>query len=145
MVKTLENIIQDLSGFSYSHAQINDFGKGRISNITTKNHKYPMIWLQPTTSIIDERMITLNMDMYVLDIVKQDLSNLIQVQSDMLVIGSDFVTNFWDNEETYSWTMVENVQGEFFDAEFDDYCAGSVFKISLEIENRMNICEIPLR
>lgn len=144
MVKTFNNIINDISGFCYSHHQINDFSWGVLSNISTKNHKFVLVWLQPVLSSISGHLMTLSFDMYVMDIVKQDLSNLKDVLNDTLLIGNDVVAKFWSDEEKWGWTLNEKgVTLEPFDAKFDDYLAGWIFRIDIEIENRLDICAIP--
>lgn len=144
MVRTFKNILSDIEDFCDAHLQIKEFGNGKVSNITTKDHNFVMLWLQPTGSIIAGHMMTLQYDMYVLDIMKQDRSNLLDVINDTLLIGDDVVAKFWSDEETYGWVLNEgNVSAEPFEAQFDDFCAGWVFRIELEIENRLNSCIIP--
>jgi len=144
MVRTFKNIISDIEDFCSSHAQIHDFGWGQLSNITTKDHDFTMVWLQPTGTRIDGHLIVMEMDMYVFDLLKQDKSNLLDVMNDTLLIGNDVVSKFWDDEETYEWTLnEEGVTSEPFEARFDDYIGGWVFGIEIEIENRMNLCAVP--
>ncbi len=144
MVRTLKNIIHDIDQFCTDHKQINEFGWGRLTEITTKDHDFVMLWLTPTTSTIEGHMVSLNFDMYVMDIVKQDLSNLLDVVNDTLLIGNDVVSKFWSDEETYGWVLNEaNVSAEPFEAKFDDFTSGWIFRISVEIENSLSNCNIP--
>lgn len=145
MIKTFKNILNDIEQFCLKHHQIKDFGWGPQSNISTKDHKFVMVWLTPTSSSISGHLMTLSFEMLVFDIVKQDLSNLKEVLNDTLLIGNDVVSRFWSDEDTYGWVLNENTVTMMpFDAKFDDFCAGWVFKIDIEIEDRLSICNIPL-
>ena len=144
MVKTFKNIIEDIQTFCGEHLQINDFGWGQISNISTKEHDFVMVFLQPVKTSVEGRLVTMGFDMYVFDLVKQDKNNLIDVLNDTLLIGNDIVARFWDDEELYEWTLNENnVEAEPFDAKWDDFCSGWIFSIEIEIENRLNLCSVP--
>lgn len=144
MVKTFKNILNDIEVFSKNHLQINSFGWGNPNNISTKEHDFVLLWLTPVSCIIEGGLMVLRFNMYVMDVVKQDFSNLKDVMNDTLLIGNDVISKFWSNEETYEWSLNEkNVRSEPFEAKFDDYCAGWIFSIDIEIENRLNNCIIP--
>ena len=144
MVRTFRNIISDIEDFCEDHNQIGEFGWGQLSNITTKEHDFTMLFLQPTQTQIDGHLMTLSFDMYIFDLVKQDKTNLLDVMNDTLLIGNDVIKKFWDNEEEYEWMLIEEGVGcEPFEAKFDDYTAGWVFSIEIEVENRLNLCEVP--
>ena len=141
---TFKTIINDIEQFCEEHNQIHDFGWGPLSNITTKDHQFTMLWLQPSGGIVNGNSLLLTFDMYIFDLVKQDRSNLLDVMTDSLLIGQDVIANFWDNEELFDWTLNEQgVSYEQYEAKFDDYTAGVVFSIEIEVENRMNYCAIP--
>lgn len=144
MVRTFKNILKDIEIFCENHNQVKDFSWGRMSNISTKDHDFTMIFLQPTTSQIQGSLIILSYYMYVFDLVKQDESNLEDVMSDCLLIGNDVVAKFWDNEDEYEWTLNEDVVSfEPFEAMFDDFTAGWIFSIDIQIKNNLNLCAIP--
>lgn len=144
MIRTFKNIINDFSDFCDAHKQLAEFKWGLLNEITTKDHKFPMLWLQPTGTQIDGHLIILKYDMYVFDLLKQDKSNLVDVMNDTLLIGNDVVSKFWDNSSLYEWTLnEEGIVGEPFEAKFDDYCGGWTFSIEVELENRLNSCAIP--
>ena len=144
MIRTFKNVLKDLEEFCNNHNQIKEFGWGQLSEITRKEHDFVMMFLQPTGSVIDRNLMTLSFDMYIFDLVKQDKTNLLDVMNDTLLIGNDVVSKFWDNEETYEWMInEEGINAEPFEAKFDDYTAGWVFGIEIELENRLNLCAVP--
>lgn len=146
MKVTFKDIIKDFEMFSSSHLQVNDFGWGNPNNISTKNHNFILVWLTPLSTIIDGKKVIIKFDLYVMDVLREDLSNLKDVMNNTLLIGNDFITYFFtDDNEDRGWTIVEdNVISEPFEAMFDDFCAGWVFKIDVEFENELNTCTIPL-
>lgn len=147
MVKTFGNIIDELEDFSNSHLYINEFGWGEPSQISaTKNEKYPLLWLNPTTSYNEGKLMTLNFEMLVLDILDQDLANKKEVMNDTLLIGNDVVKNYWSNEIVNDFTLDEqSVSFTPYMRVQDGFLAGWLFDISIEIENRLSTCSIPKR
>ncbi len=144
MKKTLKQIITELSGFTTAHQQLQDFGFGDISNISTKDHLFPMMWINIIPSTNEGRQLNINLEMYIIDLLKQDRTNLIDVMSDTLLIGNDVVANYFDNEDDFDMVLdEESVNLTPFEAQFDDFTAGFVFEITLNIENKLNDCEIP--
>jgi hypothetical protein len=141
MKRTFKNIINDLEKYCDNHYQINDFGWGLPEDISTKNHDFVMVWLNPQDVEFDNTKVILNFEMLVFDLVKQDKTNLLDVLNDTLLIGNDIIVDFWDNESGNEWVVNENTTAEKIEAEFDDYCAGWLFNISVEVENI--ICETP--
>jgi hypothetical protein len=137
-----KKIINEIQNFSDEHLQIGEFGWGPIDQISTANRKFVMVWLLPT-GLRQERSSTIfKFDMYVFDLLKQDLSNLLDVFNDTALIGKDIISEFYDNEEEYGFSISET-DAEPFDHEFDDFCGGWNFSIEIEIENPINTCEIP--
>lgn len=143
MIRTFKNIIHDIETFCDNHKQINEFKWGVLDEITCKDHKFVMLWLQPTGANIDGALITLNYSMYVFDIAKQDGSNLLDVINDTLLIGNDVIAKFWRDSDV-EWTINEQgISCEPFDKKWDDFCAGWTFNISIELQNNLDECEIP--
>lgn len=125
----MKYIIEKIEDFCNTHSQINEFGVGPISMISTKNHNFPMVWLLPTGARHESSYIILQFDMYVFDLLKSDYSNLKDILNDTLLIGRDVITEFYDTEYEYGFSMVETANAEPFDFQFDDLCAGWIFKL----------------
>ena len=144
MKATFKNIITDFENFCDNHNQINEFTWGPLTNISTKEQDFILVHCLPAPSQYIGREVILSFEVLILDIVKQDKTNFKDVMNDNLLIGLDIVANFFDDEDTYDWTLDEDsvLIRPFFE-EFDDYCAGYVFEINISIENRLNTCDIP--
>lgn len=142
-MSNFKNIITTLSGFSYSHEQVNEFGWGPISNISTKNQDFVLVWFLPTGARVEHSSTILQGNLYVMDLLKQDDTNLLDIHNDTYQIGRDFVSEFYDQETIYGFVMDESADAEPFEHKFDDYTAGWIFTIEIEFENSVNICNVP--
>jgi len=139
-----KEIITDLSGFCYDHYQIKDFGWGELSQLNPEDYAFPMVWLNPAPSNIAGNMLELNFEMIVLDLLDQAYANKLDSMNDTLLIGNDIVSQFWDDESTYGFTLnEEGVTASPFIGDWDAFTIGWVFDISLEIPNNLNSCAIP--
>lgn len=144
MLKNFKEIVQELETFCTEHNQINSFAWGNIDNISTTDQVYPQLFLMPVPSTLESTMANITFDMYVMDVMKQDRSNLLDVMNETLLIGSDVVANYFDNEEDYNMTLDESVINiQPFEFRFDDVLAGWIFTITLQVENNLNDCAIP--
>jgi len=144
MKKHLKEIVNELEQFSKDHKFLNDFGFGDISNISTNQHQYPMMWVNPVSSNLG-RQFDLNFDIYIIDLLKQDRSNLLDIMNQTLLIGNDIVAEYFNDEDQNDFLLnEEGVDVTPFEAEFDDFTAGFIFNIQIQISNGLSKCEIPL-
>jgi len=136
----LEIIVQELSLFADAHPQINDFGFGESSNITTKDHKYPILWVQPSSASLDGDMMTLSLECYVLDLQKHSDGNFRTIMNETLNIGKDIVTRFF-NKDDANWTInEEDVKAEPITSAFDDRVSGWNYSLDIEFRSDINDC-----
>jgi len=144
MELTLKRIVDELEDFVEAHGQLQTFGFGPRSEISTIDRNYPLLWLEPATGDLNGHLQTINFNMWVLDILDQDKDNRKDVYSDTLLMGLDVVNRYWDNEITYEMVVDEvAVFYESVEEKFDDYTAGYRFSIDFQVENRLNSCIIP--
>jgi len=144
MKKSFKNIIKDLETFCDEHKQINSFNWGELSEVSTKDMNYPSVFVQPVPGAIVGTMMMLSFEVYVFDVTKQDRSNLLEVMSDMLLVGNDIISQYFDDEDEFDFTLDEDgVTITPFEAKFDDYTAGWIFDINIEVANSYNTCAIP--
>lgn len=147
MKTNLKGVLNELEQFILNHNIINSFGFGNVDNISTKDMVFPLCWLMPVPSQLENNMASITFDMYMMDLLKQDLSNLHDVMSDTLILGSDVVANFFDNEEEYDFVLDESyvsIQPFQFNSDVtDDATGGWIFTITIQIQNDLNDCSIP--
>lgn len=142
---TLKNIIEGLESFSEAHEQLESFGWGNISNISTKNYSYAMMWLMPTLSDFEGSMTTLKFDMYIMDILEHDRTNLLSIMDRTLTMGNDVVAYFWQDNYDLDFDLdEESVTIQPFEGKFDDHLAGWIFSIEIQLKTNLNKCITPL-
>lgn len=140
----LKGIINNFEKFSTEHLQINDFGYGSTSNVSTKNHNFVLLWIDALGGSVNISSNIYTFDFYVLDLLKQNGENLIDIWNDTEQIGKDIISIFYDQETTYDFTIDEtSIDLEYLTYVFDDFLAGVKLSISVETKSPLNICEVP--
>lgn len=142
---TLNQVLNILRTICNDHAQINSFVFGHISEISaSEQEQYPLVWCDVNDSQMSERMFTLNLSLYVLDIQRADGSNEVDVLSDTLSIGRDLIAAL--NNPIYQ---------DYFNVQFDvnfgqvregfpDVVDGWKLNIGLELMELNDRCQIPI-
>jgi hypothetical protein len=103
-MKSLNQLIKSFSDFADAHGQINSFGVGDLWEVGMSTElQYPLLWIQPTeTKIIKGEaetfaISTTKFRVFILDRVKKDETNEMEVLSDTTQIGHDLVKNIDQN------------------------------------------------
>ena len=152
MEVTLQEILEELKIFVSEHYQLLEYGFGDLDNISTKDAKYPLLWVLPTPSKVNGAQVILGLDLYVWNLEKQNYSNLESILSNSLSIGLDIMNNFWQqgaigtgaNKRYDLWSIVKNsVRMQPSEFKKDDVLAGYQFSFEIEIQNNGNSCIIP--
>ena len=86
---TLNQILNTLTTICQNHAQINDFNFGEVTDISTEQENYPLVWADVLGSSIEDKVLSLNLLIKVMDIQKGDQSNERDTLSDTLSISQD--------------------------------------------------------
>ena len=147
---TLKQILDRLEEFAGEHYQIYSFDFGSLTDLNTKDKTdYPLIYVTLDDSTIDGPEMRLNLNVAVLDLEKQDKSNLEDIMNKTLLIGNDIITRFFQEPNTQFknqidlWRIVDNnVMMQPVEFVLDDHAAGWLFKFELSIEN--GDCGIPM-
>jgi len=100
----------------------------------SKNHQYK------------QGVLILNLDVYIVDIYnekrKEDLDDyIIQIQSDMTKIGTDYI-NYLSDNDNYEWSIVKSNVSTFqhFRDKWADEVAGVKFDLLIKIADDGNYC-----
>ena len=147
MIVTLEQIINTfklvaLSGSTY----IQDFIYGDIWMVHSNERKYPLLWVDPNinSNSYTNGVIKYNMDIWFFDIPSEDMSDEINIQSDSIRVGVDFINEFVDNYKLYGFTINKdygsNIEFQLFSEKFDDIVSGVKFKIVVEVRDDGGTC-----
>jgi len=140
-----KEIINYFEVFSNNHTQNNGYGWGNIADINTNDDmEFPIIYVNPITSTIDNNVTIFKYDIYFLDVLLQDKSNLLDVMNNTKQIGNDFVFYFSDNSESTGFELDEdNVSISPFVGKFDELLGGWIYSIDIETVAELG-CNLPL-
>jgi hypothetical protein len=143
---TLNQIIAQVKTAAESHKQVNKFVCGENAMAQENVEYYPLIWLVPNGFDFDSenKQVTYNFLLMILDRHFESQSNLIEVLSDTALILQDIVTLLKRNtyEESIYWQT--NARAEpFIDAK-TDVVAGYGLEITCVVPYLESYCDIPL-
>lgn len=143
---THNTIITNLRAIASAHNQINNFGVGHISEISTSGVvDYAQMWVEPVTSSFEKGKIGREFNIYILERCFKDQGNVTEVLSDMEQIAMDIISQL-DTPTTYDW-FIE--QGATWSLEplypdwGDEEVGGWTFKVTIWAKWDRNRCAIP--
>lgn len=143
MKVTLNQLIGKLQSIAASHAQINNFFFGDIADLGTEGPmQYPVLFADIAPSNFNYKVISLNFQLMVMDIVKKDLSNENDVMSDCLQIIEDVIIELRNPSEIFLIQDTINLT-PFMDSRGDEV-AGWTANITINVPSTYNSCAIPL-
>ena len=143
---TLNQIINLFETIATSHAQINGFNFGEASDISaSEQEQYPLLWIDVIDSSIESNTLSLNMNVKVMDIQKDDQTNERDTLSDTLSIAQD----------VYS-ALTNPIYQDYFLLSFAtnlvplrealaDKVNGWEMNLTFELAQERNRCQIPLK
>jgi hypothetical protein len=154
MLVNYKTIIQDLSGISYYHPQINSFGFGDITQITadveTKlSPVYPKAYVVPSTVNLAQNRLLYNFSVIIMDRVNEKTDNLEDIMSDTLEIAKDFFTVLYQSYAqqyggfSVDYTPLWGPNVTPFLERFEDIVAGWTLNIQIEQPFDYNQCVLP--
>lgn len=143
---TLNQIINLFETIATNHAQINGFNFGEASDISaSEQEQYPLLWIDVIDSAIDSNTLSLNMNVKVMDIQKDDQTNERDTLSDCLSIAQD----------VYS-ALTNPIYQDYFLLSFAtnlvplrealaDKVNGWEMNLTFELAQERNRCQIPIK
>lgn len=143
---TLNQIINLFEVIATNHAQINGFNFGEVSDISaSEQEQYPLLWIDVIDSSIESNTLSLNMNVKVMDIQKDDQTNERDTLSDCLSIAQD----------VYS-ALTNPIYQDYFLLSFAtnlvplrealaDKVNGWEMNLTFELAQERNRCQIPLK
>jgi hypothetical protein len=139
---SLNQIVKKLETIQQNHLQLKGFKFCDIADLEAESALlYPLLWCDVRPSTFATKVVTLAIQISVLDIVKKDLSNEQDVLSDTLQIISDVVSEL--RNPTEDFIINDSVTATPIKDSYQDEVAGWNCLISLDIANPYNRCEIP--
>ena len=109
---------------------------------------YPILYSEPGTATINTGVLTYSFDLYVLDMIREDMSDRDYTFSENLELLHDVINEFKQNLYSTSWVDNEVVletpiSAEPFTARFDNILTGWTANITIQVNNTNNLCDIP--
>ena len=152
--KDYNNTIDTLKKLGQQHYQIKTVTTGDIWEIDLeKNTMFPLMHINPVNAVAGTHQMTLNFQIFVMDLVFPDQSNEQEVLSDCLSICNDLIATLKNGTSLYlsgasqgqnpAYFTEGDITIEPFTERFDNSVSGWVFTLPIVIENDYNTCIAP--
>ena len=130
--------------FADDHLQINRFDfefKEQMQNLATLNEAYPFLYVVPVASDTIQNVNEFDVEIYCVDRLQKDRTNVNYVISDTNQILNDLV--LWLEEGQDDIEIVGTATQTPINNDLLDYVGGWVLRVRLQVE-KIGLCEIPL-
>lgn len=152
--KDYNNTVDTLKQLGANHYQIKTTTTGDLWSIDLeKNTMFPLMHINPVNAVAGTHEMTLNFQIFVMDLVFPDQSNEQEVLSDCLQICNDLIGTFKNGESLLlsnqglndlpKYFTEGDITIEPFTERFDSAVTGWVFTLPVVIENEYNTCIAP--
>ena len=124
---------------------INTFGEGDIYDYVDSGGeiKYPVCWMVNEPSNYDTKgLMAYSFLLIFADLLVEDKSNRLQVQSDQLQVALDFISELQLNNALLT-SILDSVNIDYFQERFDDFTAGVSVRLNLRVPYPLNYCSKP--
>lgn len=151
---TKNQVIQQLKKLANNHPQIRGFGYGdswelenamsSVNGIETgmsEPKKLPFLWITPIIARVNEGSLFYDFEMIIGDLVKNNITNKLEVESDTLLICLDLLSKLNDNR--YKWALSKQSSLQPFTEKWDSEITGHTMNISLEFMFNYDYCQSP--
>ena len=152
--KDYNNTVDTLKQLGANHYQIKTTTTGDLWEIDLeKNTMFPLMHINPVNAVAGTQEMTLNFQIFIVDLVFPDQSNEQEVLSDCLQICNDLIGTFKNGESLLlsnqglndlpKYFTEGDITIEPFTERFDSAVTGWVFTLPVVIENEYNTCIAP--
>jgi hypothetical protein len=143
---TLNQIINLFETIATNHAQINGFNFGEVSDISaSEQEQYPLLWIDVIDSGIESNTLSLNMNVKVMDIQKDDQTNERDTLSDTLSIAQDVYSALTNPiyQDYFLLSFATNLTP--LREALADKVNGWEMNLTFELAQERNRCQIPIK
>ena len=159
---TFRNVVGFFETIAEKHLQINSFHSGFMDEVDINKldqSDFPILYCEPGTATIDMGVLTYSFTIFVLDMLKEDLTNRDIVWTSTLQTTQDVVAEFrqnlalqtsgGDSGKKFSYVPDEAVlelplSTEPFTARFANILTGWSTSMSIQVNNANNLCDAPI-
>ena len=146
MKTTLRQLDKGIEGIAEAHIQVEDYFWGDWEDgFDSKERKFPFIVANVSTPVAMSKITTLELNLICVDQIKNDDSNLKEVESDTLQILHDFfkTIKYAQNWKDFCAIAYANSNLKFKDAGADKV-AGWQLTVNLKLMETTGTCDLPL-
>ena len=157
---TFRNVVGYLETIADKHYMINSFHSGFMDEVDINKlgaTDYVILYAEPGTATVDKGVMTYTFTIYVLDMINDEVGDApnnerlgrLDTLSENLQILQDVINEFHQNLYSTSWVDDEVVLDlpiscEPFTARFDNLLSGWSASISMQVNNKNNLCIVPI-
>ena len=157
---TFRNAVGFLETIADKHYMINSFHSGFLDEVDINKlgaTDYVILYAEPGTATVDKGVMTYTFTIYVLDMINDEVGDApnnerlgrLDTLSENLQILQDVINEFHQNLYSTSWVDDEVVLDlpiscEPFTARFDNLLTGWSASISMQVNNKNNLCIVPI-
>ena len=159
---TYKNFINDFNTIATNHFLINSFHNGLLDEVDIEKldqSNFPILYVEPSTTTADTGVLTYNFNVFVMDLIKEDLSNRDEVWDTMLQIMQDIIAEFKQNlslqtsgsDSGKKFSYIANevvletpIDIEPFTVRFANMLTGWTATLTLEVNNPNSLCTAPI-
>jgi len=157
---TFRNAVGFLETIADKHYMINSFHSGFLDEVDINKlgaTDYVILYAEPGSATVDKGVMTYNFTIYVLDMINDAVGDApnnerlgrLDTLSENLQILQDVINEFHQNLYSTSWVDNEVVlelpiSCEPFTARFDNLLTGWSASISMQVNNKNNLCIVPI-
>jgi hypothetical protein len=157
---TFRNAVGFLETIADKHYMINSFHSGFMDEVDINKlgaTDYVILYAEPGTATVDKGVMTYTFTIYVLDMINDEVGDApnnerlgrLDTLSENLQILQDVINEFHQNLYSTSWVDDEVVLDlpiscDPFTARFDNLLTGWSASISMQVNNKNNLCIVPI-
>jgi len=157
---TFRNAVGFLETIADKHYMINSFHSGFMDEVDINKlgaTDYVILYAEPGTATVDKGVMTYNFTIYVLDMINDEVGDApnnerlgrLDTLSENLQILQDVINEFHRSLYSTSWVDDEVILNlpiscEPFTARFDNLLTGWSASISMQVNNKNNLCIVPI-
>ena len=157
---TFRNAVGFLETIADKHYMINSFHSGFMDEVDINKlgaTDYVILYAEPGTATVDKGVMTYTFTIYVLDMINDEVGDApnnerlgrLDTLSENLQILQDVINEFHRSLYSTSWVDDEVVLDlpiscEPFTARFDNLLTGWSASISMQVDNKNNLCIVPI-
>jgi len=142
---TLKEVINKINEIVSNNPIYNQFGDGNIWEVDGNSDiQYPLVWVDYETipHNIADQSITLNVDIWFVDLVFDDESNELDIKSNTLETAIDFTKYLKENYNNLDFYVREGTsQALSFSEKWNDKVAGTKLTLPITIKGAGSRCK----